>query len=66
MKRLKLLLLLASMDDEAFSWVALALLPKAMTHGARIQIWPDGLGGFSDKETIEAARQAAKEYVEAP
>lgn len=65
-KRLKLLLLLATMDDEAFVWLAMAMLPSAMLAGAHAQVWPDGLGGFQDRETIEAARDAAREYCELP
>lgn len=61
MRRLKLLLLLAQLDDEAFDWLLLALLPSALLHGAHAQVWPDGLGGFSDRETIIAVQAEAKE-----
>lgn len=48
MNRLKLLLILATMPEEPFGWVLLALANR---------IFPDGLGGFqSDSRTsIEAA-----------
>ncbi len=54
--------LIASLDDEAFSWIALALLPKAMMHGAKTQIFPDGLGGFKDREKIENLQLKVKAY----
>lgn len=51
------------LDDEAFSWLARSLLQSAMLHGASTQVWPDGLGGFRDRETIERARTDAAEYL---
>lgn len=63
MKRVELLLLLARMNDEAFAYVALAMQKSAMTGGALTQIWPDGLGGFTDRDIIEAARKAADDYL---
>lgn len=65
MKRLKLLLLLARLDEESFTWIVLALRPSAMTRGGNCQIWPDGLGGFRDRDTLEAIRAAADELVTA-
>jgi len=64
--RLKIIQAIAIMDDEAFSWLALAMLPSAQPRGAAVQIWPDGLGGFQDRDTIEAARAAAQAWSEAP
>lgn len=55
---------LATMDDEAFSWLVLAVPPSAMLHGATCQIWPDGLGGFRDREKIEALRAAAQVWID--
>lgn len=51
--RTRILTLLAEIDDEAFSWVAVALVQR---------IWPDGLGGFRDRKGIEAVRQEARRY----
>ncbi len=55
MKRLKLLLLLASMPDEAFGWLVVSCLTR---------IWPDGLGGFQpeSRESIAAVRAEAQAY----
>lgn len=49
-KRAELIRLLAKMDDEGFSWVVVALAER---------VWPDGLGGFRDRATIEATRREA-------
>lgn len=56
--------LISELDDESFAWLALAVLPWATTLGGKIQIWPDGLGGFRDRERIEQIRAAAKTYLE--
>lgn len=61
--REKIIEALATMDDEAFSWFVLAIPPSAMLHGGTCQIWPDGLGGFQDRETIEALRTAAQAWL---
>jgi hypothetical protein len=53
------------LDDEAFSWLAVALQAHAMTKGAGLQIWPDGLGGFQRRARIEAIRAAADRYLRA-
>jgi len=55
------------MPDEAFGWLALACQPSAMLHGANVQIWPDGTGGFTraSRDAITAARAAAAEYINA-
>jgi hypothetical protein len=65
MKRLKLLLILSIMPEEAFSWLVLAMRKSAMTQGANNQIWPDGIGGFTheSRESINQAREAAEEYI---
>ena len=65
MNRLKILLILATMPDEAFNWFVLALPPKAMMHGANAQIWPDGIGGFTDesRKSINEIRKVADEYI---
>lgn len=54
---------IANLDDEAFSWLARACLQSAMLHGASTQIWPDGLGGFRDREGIERVRDLAAQYL---
>jgi hypothetical protein len=56
---------LATMPDEAFSWLVLAMQSSAMTHGATAQIWPDGMGGFqsASRESVAAARTAATEWI---
>jgi hypothetical protein len=60
-KRATLIALLALLDAEAFSWLLLALGASAQLRGANTQVWPDGLGGFRDRERIEAIRaEAAK------
>jgi hypothetical protein len=63
MKRLWLLWLLWKLDEEAFDWLVLALLPSAQLKGAHTQVWPDGLGGFRDRETLDKIRAAAAEYI---
>jgi hypothetical protein len=65
MNRLKLLLILSTMPEEAFSWLVLAMRKSAMTQGANNQVWPDGVGGFSheSRESINAAREAVEEYI---
>lgn len=60
----KIIEFLALLDDEAFSWLVLAMPPSAMLHGATCQIWPDGLGGFRDRELIEALRTEAQKWIE--
>jgi len=62
--RLRILAALEAMPDEAFSWFVVACKPSAMLDGAKIQIWPDGIGGFSaaSKQSIEEVRAAAVEY----
>jgi hypothetical protein len=64
--RLELLSALATMPDEAFSWLVVALQPAAMTHGATAQLWPDGIGGFTSasRESITAVRTAAAAYLD--
>jgi hypothetical protein len=61
-KRLKLLLVLATMPDEAFGWLTLAI----QKFPGRANVWPDGIGGFKpeSRAAIEAARHAAAEYNE--
>lgn len=65
--RARLLKALATMPDEAFSWVVLACGQSAMTHGALAQVWPDGVGGFTaaSRASIEEARAAAVAWLEA-
>jgi hypothetical protein len=65
MSRLKLLLILAVMPEEAFSWLILAMRKSAMTQGANMQIWPDGIGGFTheSRESINEIREAVEEYI---
>lgn len=60
----KMIEALATMDDEAFSWLVLAIPPRAMLHGATCQIWPDGLGGFQDREKIDELRTAAQAWLD--
>jgi hypothetical protein len=54
---------IGALNNEAMAWLALSLLPSAMMHGAHTQVWPDGLGGFTDREGIERVRELAKRYV---
>lgn len=63
--RTRLLNALATMPDEAFGWFVRATLPSAQLHGANAQIWPDGIGGFTQasKEAITEIRAAAEAYV---
>lgn len=63
-QRLKLLLILATMPDEAFGWLVLNI---AKVQG-RPNVWPDGLGGFKpdSRAAIAAAREAATAILEAP
>lgn len=60
--RERMVTLIGGLDDEAFSWLAICCLSsqKSMRPG----LWPDGLGGFKDREAIEALREAAAKYVE--
>jgi hypothetical protein len=64
--RARLLAALATMPDEAFGWFVMATLPAAMTHGAQAQIWPDGIGGFTDasRAAITEVQAAAAAYLE--
>lgn len=64
MDRLKLLLILATMPDEAFGWVVESI---AQVEG-RQNIWPDGIGGFTkeSRASITAAREAAAEFWKRP
>ena len=55
---------LAHLNDEALVWIALALLPSAHPM-SRTPLYPDGLGGFMDRERLERLRQTATEYVTA-
>lgn len=55
---------ISELDDEGFSWLARALMKSAMLHGALTQVWPDGLGGFRDREKIEHVRALATKYIE--
>ena len=61
--RVRLNAAIVRLDDEAFSWLALALLPAALARGAHAQVWPDGVGGFRFSERVDAVRIAAEEYV---
>lgn len=56
---------LTDMPDEAFSWFVLCCVPSAMLNGARAQIWPDGMGGFSKESrlSVAAIQAAAGEYL---
>lgn len=69
MKRMKLLLALAMMPDEAFGWfVGWAMLQNAKHPAPEAYRFPDGLGGFSpeSRTAIALMQKAAKEYAEAP
>jgi hypothetical protein len=59
MNRLKLLLILATMPDEAFGWFV------AWASGHMTQ-YPDGLGGFKDesRKSITELRKEAKHFME--
>lgn len=65
--RVALLTALATMPDEAFGWFVLACPVSAMMKGGHAQIWPDGMGGFSQESqtSVEAVRAAADAYLEA-
>lgn len=62
MKRIKLLLILAAMPDEAFNWLLMSLagIPS------RPRIWPDSLGGFQfdSRDSIESAQKEAKRLMD--
>jgi hypothetical protein len=62
--RLRLLLILATMPDEAFMW----LVQSIMLVPGRANVWPDGIGGFRDESraSITAARDAARELWDRP
>ena len=62
-----LLAALATMPDEAFGWFVLACPRAAMTKGGLAQIWPDGMGGFTQasRASVEAVRKAADAYLDA-
>ena len=66
MRRFWLLWALWWMPDEAFAWLALATLPRAMIRGATVQIWPDGIGGFTNasRRSIELVRADAAAWVD--
>ena len=55
MNRLKLLLILAIMPEEAFGWILVAIANN---------IFPSGLGGFKDdsRKSIVAAIKEASKY----
>lgn len=63
--RTRLLAALTTMPDEAFGWFVLATTPSAQLKGANAQIWPDGIGGFTQasKEAIAEIRAAAEAYL---
>jgi len=63
MNRLKLLLILALMPEEAFGW----FVGWAMIGSSKFQMkYPDGLGGFKpeSRKSIEELKKAALEYAE--
>ena len=64
--RERMLAALEAMPDEAFIYLALAMVRGAMTKGALTQVWPDGTGGFSQgsKASIAEAETAANAYLE--
>lgn len=65
--RAALLALLAAVDDEAFAYLAVAMLPADLRRGAASiagPVWPDGVGGFQEHGTIIEIRQRAKEWLE--
>jgi hypothetical protein len=39
------------------------LLPKALTHGATHQIYPDGLGGFKDRDQLTKLQVMVEDYL---
>ncbi len=64
--RTRILAALSTMPDEAFGYLLLACAPSAMLHGAHAQIWPDGIGGFTQESraSIEETRAASKELID--
>ncbi len=64
--RTRLLKALRTMPEEAFDWFVLATRPAAMLKGAHAQIWPDGIGGFTQasQAAITEVRAAAEAYLE--
>jgi hypothetical protein len=63
MKRLKLLLILATMPSEAFGWLLLHIAGSAGSG----QVWPDGIGGFTSESqtSIKAAKHEAEAMINA-
>ncbi len=57
MKRIKLLLILAEMPNEAFNWIPIAITSR---------IFPDGLGGFKpeSRDSINLLKKEASKYME--
>jgi hypothetical protein len=57
MNRIKLLLILATMPAESFSWIVAAVATK---------IYPDGLGGFrpESRKSIQLAKTEALRLME--
>lgn len=66
MDKTRILKAFADMPDEAFGYLLLAAAPSAMFHGGQSQIWPDGIGGFSDasRASITEVRAACDEYLQ--
>jgi hypothetical protein len=62
--RTRLLNALTTMPDEAFGWFVLATSASAHLAGANTQIWPDGIGGFTQasKDAITEIRAAAEAW----
>lgn len=62
--RVKLLLCLATMPDEAFSWFVAWALQNDFKWPGKFK-FPDGLGGFrpESRSAIEQLRAAATEYM---
>lgn len=54
---------IANLPEEAFGWLVLTLCDLPL-QTARGQVWPDGLGGFSNESRtgIEAVRTAARVF----
>ena len=63
----KMISVLRDMPEEAFGWFVLAAYPSAMLKGANTQIWPDGIGGFTEpsRKSITEMRETAAEWVKA-
>jgi hypothetical protein len=63
--RTRIIAALTTMPDEAFGWFVLAAQTSAMIKGGNTQIWPDGIGGFTDesRKSITEIRAAAEEYL---